>query len=315
MSLTPGYKSKRRLLMVAIKREADAVGTDYIANGATPMAMMTKGLSVDPLITEQISRDLDTGENGGQRVIHTGEMIKVSGAVELAGSGAVNAPVAYAPLYQMAGHDVNTDVATEVSYNRILSLSDEVDGVMYFYWEGKYHILLSGKASLSTSAKIGELAYENFEATGIYGGTLKSAIPTADFSAFSSPLPVSTANTEFVLDGQNLNLVEFEEAQNNSVEYDEGTELKRMFIDDWNIEGRVLIEAADLDLFDPYAILLGNALLPYTFTHGLTDGAITKKESTGMQFLTVKPGEHKGKEMYDITYRVVRGHDTKHTSL
>ncbi|MBN26260.1 MAG: hypothetical protein CL578_14560 [Alteromonadaceae bacterium] len=311
MSITPGYKSKRRFLQMALKRPEDTKGSDYILNGATPSAIQTKGLSVEPWITETISRDLDDGKNGGQPIIHTGEMIKISGSVEITGSGSVNTPVAFAPVIAMGGYDSVTDVATEVSHNRVLNAANELDGCCYFHWEGMYHILLAGKATLTTSAKIGELAYLNFEMSGIYGGTVSGAIPAGDFSAYQMPVDVSQANTSFSLDGQLFNAVEFEMAQNNTIEYDEGTELKQIFIDDWAPEGKVIIEAPTLDTFDPFAVARSNVLLPYEFTHGTATANIFKQVSTGVQIISVAPGEYKGKQTWELGLREIRGNDSK----
>lgn len=315
MSITPGYKAKRKFMQVALKRVADTKGADYIAAGATAVGIQTKGLGTDPWITEQISRDLDDGRNGGQQVIHVGDMIKINGAIELAGSGAANTPVAYAPIIEMSGHDVKTTVATEVSYNRILTAANETDGTIYFFWEGMYHVLLAGKCSNTISAKIGDLGYLNFEAQGIYGGTLEGAIPASDFSAFVLPIPISQANTSFSLDGDVYNMIEYEMAQNNAIEYDEGTELKQIFINDWAEEGKVIIEAPTLGTFDPFAIARANALVPFEFIHGTVSGNIVKQASTGAQILTVKPGEYKGKQTWELGLRVVRGNDSVLTTL
>lgn len=73
MSITPGFKEKKKFILLALRRDSDTSGTDYIAAGATPKAILTTGLSVKPLETEQVSRDLDDGRNGGQPVIHTSE--------------------------------------------------------------------------------------------------------------------------------------------------------------------------------------------------------------------------------------------------
>ena len=310
MSITPGYKSKRRVLQLALKRPADAPGIDYIAAGVTPLAMQTKGLTTTVWETEQISRDLDDGLNGGQQVIHFGEMIGISGSVEMTGSGSANTPAAWNALLQMSGYDVNTSVSTEVSHKRILQAANEVDGTLYFRWEGMYHILLAGKTTITTSAKIGEIGMLNFEAKGIYGGTVEGQIPSSDFSAFVQPKPISNTNTAFSLDGQTLNMIEFEMAQNNTIEYDEGTELKQIFIDDWAAEGKVIIEKPALSTFDPIAIARASALIPYAFTHGIAAGEIFEQTCSGAQILSVAPGEYKGKSTWQLGLREIRGHDS-----
>ena len=298
-------------MLLALKREADIQGTDYIAAGATPQAILTSGLTVKPLETEQISRDLDDGLNGGQPVIHINEMISISAPFELAGSGTPDTPAAWAGLLQLSAKtsDVAND-SSKVTHSRIQNASLEVDGTVYFYWEGMYHILLAGKASMSFAGKTGELFKGTAEIKGIYGGTLAGTPPTPDFSAFEKPLPFSSANTTFTFDSQALNLYEYELSGNEKIEYDEGTEKKQIFIEDWNEEGKWLIEAPELGTFDPFAILLAGTILPYELTHGTTPGAIFAQSSTGVQLLTIEPGEYKGKKCWSVSYRVIRGHDS-----
>jgi len=310
MSITPGFKAKRRLLQMALKPTNLAKGVNYIAGGETPLAMQTKGLTVQPWQSEQISRDLDDGKSGAQQVVHFGEMITISGAVEMAGSGTANTAAPWAPLVEMSGYDVNKSVGTEVSHNRILAAADEADATMYFLWEGMYHILLAGKCSLSISGNVGELGMINFEAKGIYGGTVAGAIPTATFGAWIQPVPFSQQNTSFSLDGQLFNTIGYEMAQNNTIEYDEGTELKQIFIDDWAEEGKVIIEQPTLSTFDPFAIARSSALVPFEFTHGINAGNIFKQSAASSQILTVTPGVHKGKSTWELAIRVIRGSDS-----
>lgn len=309
MSITPGFKHKRRLLRMALKRPADNYGVDYIAAGATVIPMLTKGVSVNPWQTEQISRDLDDGKSGGQPVIHTGEMISISGALEMAGSGTANTAPPWSAMVQICGFGQNA-TGSQVDYERILQASNELDGTLYFEWEGMTHKMLAARGSLGVTGKIGELGYLNFECKGVYGGTVTSSITNASFSAWQTPREWSTANTEFTLDGTPYNLIEFECNTNNEVELDEGTALKRMFINDWNEETKFVIEAPELGTFDPFAVARQNVLMPWQLTHGLTAGHIYQQASTGMQLLSIEPGEHKGKLTWQLTGRNVRGHDS-----
>lgn len=311
MSITPGFKEKKKFILLALRRDTDIAGTDYIAAGATPKAILTTGLSVKPLETEQVSRDLDDGRNGGQPVIHTSEMISITAPFELAGSGTASSPAAWSSLIQLSGKDENTEVATEVSHNRIQNASEELDGTIYFYWEGMYHILLAGKASISYAGKINERLMGTAEIKGVYGGTLEGTPPEPDFSEFSDPLPMSNTNTTFTLDGQALNLYEYELNGNEDVQYDEGTERKQIFINDWNEEGKWIIETPTLSTFDPFAIQLSGVIIPFELTHGANEGQVVAQKSTGVQILTVSPAEVKGKQAWDISYRVIRGNDSQ----
>jgi len=309
MSITPGYKDNRKFIMMALKRPEDAKGTDYIANGATPVAILTTGLAVNPYQSEQITRDLDDGQSGGQPVIQTGERISITAPIEWAGSGTATTPAAWSALIQLAARDETVN-ASDVTHSRILNASAELDGAIYFYWEGMYHILLAGKASLSNAGTMGQIPKISAEVQGIYGGTLDGAPPTPSFAAFQKPLPFSKANTTFTLDGQALNLYEYELADNNSIEHDEGTEVNQIYIDDWSEEGKFIIEAPALSTFDPFALIRAASVMPFEITHGIAAGEIVKQASTGIQLLTIQPSPQKGKQCWDISFRVIRGNDS-----
>ncbi|MAP22867.1 hypothetical protein [Ponticaulis sp.] len=309
MSITPGYKEKRKFITMALKRPEDTKGTDYIANGATPVAILTTGLGVNPYQSEQKTRDLDDGQPGGQPVIHTGERITITAPIEWAGSGAATTPAAWSKLIQLAARDETVN-ASDVTHERILSASNELDGTVYFYWEGMWHILLAGKASLTTSGKVGEIPKIAVEIQGIYGDTVSGTPPAANFTAFQQPLPFSKANTTFTLDGQALNLYEYELADNNSIEHDEGTEINQIFIDDWSEEGKFIIEAPALSTFDPFALIRASAIVPFEITNGTEAGKIVKQSSTGIQLLGIQPSPQKGKQCWDISFRVIRGNDS-----
>ncbi len=308
MSITPGFRHDKKFVLMALRRDGDIKGTDYIAAGAQPLAILTKGLAVDPYQSEQITRDLDTGEQGGEKVIHAGEMMTLTIPVEMAGAGDASSAAAWSSILQTAMRDENTDVPNEVTHGRILNASQEQDGVFYFYWEGMYHILLAGKSSLTVSGKINELGYLTFEVKGIYGDTVEGNPPQPDFSGFQDPLPLSHTHTTFTLDSQALNLYEYELADNHNVEHDEGTEQNQVFIDSWSEEGKFIIESPALSTFDPFALMRSSTLVPFNFTHGNASGQVFEQASTGVQILTVKPAAIKGKQAWDCGFRVIKGH-------
>ncbi len=308
MSITPGFRHDKKFVVMALRRDSDTKGADYIAAGAQPLAILTKGLAVDPYQSEQITRDLDTGEQGGEKVIHAGEMMTLTIPVEIAGSGDASSAAAYSAILQTAMRDEKTDVANEVTHNRVLNASEEQDGTFYFYWEGMYHILLAGKSSLTVAGKINELGYLTFEVKGIYGDTIEGLPPQPDFSGFQDPLPLSNSNTKFTLDAQALNLYEYELADNHNVEHDEGTEQNQVFIESWSEEGKFIIESPALSTFDPFALMRTSTLVPFTFTHGVANGEVFEQSSSGIQILTVKPTAIKGKQAWDCGFRVIKGH-------
>ena len=163
MSITPGFRANRKFILIALRRPEDTPNTDYIANGATPLAMQTKGLSVEALVTEQITRDLDDGQTGGEHVINVGAMIKIGGMIELAGSGAAGTPVPNFGAFQLpaefgqartslslGGQTLNC-ISYEMSLNNTVEYTrgTELEEMYIDKWDekGKFEI---EKPSLST---------------------------------------------------------------------------------------------------------------------------------------------------------------------
>jgi hypothetical protein len=312
MSITPGFRANRKFILIALRRDEDEPSADYIANGATPLAMQTKGLTVEPLITEQITRDIDDGQTGGEHVINVGAMIKIGGMIELAGSGAAGTPVPYHPVIEMAGFSNDTATAGEVNHTRILEALEEQDGCVYFHWQGEYHILLGGKSTLTIKGKVNELPYVEYELMGIYGGTIEGAAPQADFGLFQLPAEFGQARTTVMIGGQKLNAISFESSLNNTIEYTRGTELEEMYIDKWDEKGKIEIEKPALSTFDPFALKLENVLTSYNFTHGTEAGSIIEMtSSSGFQILDVAHGSYKGKSTYILDFGVIKGHDSR----
>jgi hypothetical protein len=310
MSITPGFRANRKFILIALRRPEDTPNTDYIANGATPLAMQTKGLSVEALVTEQITRDLDDGQTGGEHVINVGAMIKIGGMIELAGSGAAGTPVPYHPVIEMGGFSNNVS-ATEVTHQRILEASQEQDGCVYFHWQGEYHILLGGKSTWMVKGKVNELPYVEYELMGIYGGTIEGAPPVPNFGAFQLPAEFGQARTSLSLGGQTLNCISYEMSLNNTVEYTRGTELEEMYIDKWDEKGKFEIEKPSLSTFDPFALKLENVLTSYAFTHGVDAGEVFEMGSSdGLQVLDIQHGQYKGKSTYILDVGVIKGRDS-----
>ena len=52
-------------------------------------------------------------------------------------------------------------------------------------------------------------------------------------------------------------------------------------------------------------------IIPFELTHGANEGQVVAQKSTGVQILTVSPAEVKGKQAWDISYRVIRGNDSQ----
>ena len=299
------FKFKRKVLCLALKREEDDAGIDYIAAGATAPAMLTKNGQVE-INDETLERELDGETLGHDPAMIVGAQFKFTGSIEIQGSGTATTAVAYSPLLQMAGRDEDkTTVATEVSYNSITD-NTEIDGTCYFEIDGHLYSGLGCRATFKTTIKMGELPYLDFEVTGVFGDLIDGSVPNSVFTAFKKPTKVSKANTSFTLDGSQIALVEYELTQGNTLELLETTETESVEITDIKSDGKFVVESPALSDFDPNAIAEAETLIPYSITHGTVAGSIYQEEAAQIQLLRPKAVELKGGlRGWEIPFRVI----------
>lgn len=299
------FKFKRKVLCVALKRAEDDKGIDYIAAGATALAMLTKNGQVE-ITDETIERELDGLTLGHDPAMLVGAQFKFTGSIEIQGSGTATTAVAYSALLQAAGRDEDTTtVATEVSYN-VIEDNTELDATAYFEIDGHLYSGLGCRATFKTSIKVGELPYLDFELTGVFGDLIDGNVPNSIFTAFKKPIKVSKTNTSFTLDGTARALVEYECNQGNSLELLETTESESVEITDIKSDGKFVVEAPALSEFDPNAMAESEVQVPYAITHGIAAGSIYQEEAELIQILRPKAVELKGGiRGWEIPFRII----------
>ncbi|MRJ40827.1 MULTISPECIES: hypothetical protein [Idiomarina] len=297
-------RTKKKLLLAAINSGAEAYGIDLISANGPGIAIQTNGLEITPLEGEELERELDDGKNGNKQMMMVGMHVKMTGNVELTGSGAATTPVPFAPIMQVAGFSATPDVA-KVAYSRLTDNS-EPDGTFYFHQDGAIHKLLGARGTIGTSLKVGEIPRMSFEITGLYGGVVAGGIPAADFSAWQTPEKVGHDKTTFKLDGVEYKMYEFEHNENNEVAYDENTVEERIYLTDWKPDGQFVIEAPDVSEFDPFPIARANTLMSMDVIHGTAAGKIFELSTAKIQLGKPTYTDREGKVCYTLPFRVIQ---------
>jgi hypothetical protein len=296
-------KTRKTLLTAAINEAT--YGADAIDTG-TPKAMLTSGFDLTPIEGDDLERDLDTGEGGHTEMIPVGTHVKASGNIEITGSGTPTTPVAYEPILVGAGYLTTTETGS-VEYVRIHDNSEK-DVTFYGYKDGAIHIITGARVTFTTNIKVGEIAKQEFEITGLYGGVLAGNVPVADFSAFVKPVKVGHTYTQIQLDGVTYKMLEFSCTEGNEIVYDENTVEEAVHITDWKSEGTILIEAPDIATFDPFTKALDATIMPLIVTHGITAGNIYQFIADRIQLGRTTYGDKEGRLTYSIPYRVIGEH-------
>lgn len=286
-------KYKQKALAIALKRDSDTTGADYIAAGATALGILTKNAEID-ISDETVSRELDGIELGSDPELIVGTEFKLTFQVEIQGSGVANSPTAYAALLQAAGRDVDTTTKnTEVSYSQIDD-GTEKDITCYFELAGHLYSGVGCRGNVKSMIKVKELPVFEFELTGVFGDLVDGNVPNKVYSAFKKPLKVGKQNTTFTIDGKKLELYEYEWDHGISIEVNENTEYEGADITDVSPSGKIVVSAPALSAFDPNAIAESEILVPYTITHGTQPGLIYSESNTGVQLKRPKATEVAG---------------------
>jgi hypothetical protein len=290
-----------KLLTAAIN--TGAYGTDAVIAG-TPVAILTSNLEITPIEGDTLDRPLDDGLLGNKPVAMVGTHVKVTGYVEIAGAGTDTTIPAYQAIMVAAGFEA-TPGASFVTFARP-SPGTERDVTFYVYLDGVVHRVTGARATFTTSINVGELPRREFEITGLYAGHYQNTfIPVADFSQFQPPSKVGAINTTLLIAGVPRAMLEFEITENVEINFDENTVNEAVYLTDYAVEGRMLIEAPDVVVFDPLSIALAETELSLLLTHGVSVGRIEEIAIPRLQLGRPTYNDRNGRMTWDIPFTVI----------
>jgi len=297
-------KTRKQYMMMALRRVGtDEYGDDYISAGATAVTIQTKGITITPFAGEEIDRALDDGGMGNSPQILAGTHVKLTGSVELAGAGAIDSAVKYSPLLQICGRNETLE-ADKVIHSRILDDSN-LDATIIYYKDGALHTITGARGKIKITAKAKELSYFEFEITGLYGGISKTAFATPDLTGWTKPEKVGRVFSSFTLAGQALKLIDFEADDGNEINYVEYIGYEEVLISDWKPNGKITIEAPDLDTFNPFTVSESESQIAIELIHGTVAGNIVAIGSKKIQLGRPEYGDQNGTLTYSIPFKFI----------
>ena len=262
---------RKKLILAKIET---IYGTDPVPTGLAN-AILTVDGKIEPMLGEDVSRELDTPWMGAQATIPTGLHAKMSFAVELEPSGTAGTAPGWGPLLRMCGMAQTIAAAVSVTYNPVTDVHDS--GTLYFNIDGRRYVLLGARGSVSldiTSEKVPRLM---FEFQGLWTLPTDTAMPTPTYTAFKKPLVASKANTPiFTLNAVSLLM--------KTLKFDLGNQVENRFlignqvgaasviIVDRATTAEILVEAEPLATFNPYLLARDQTTVPLVVQHGLAAG-------------------------------------------
>lgn len=181
---------KKMLLLAAVQAE---VGTAVVPTAAAN-ALMVRGFTPEPLVADQVDRNLILPYKGNSGTLITGEHRKFGFEIELAGSGALGVAPAWGPVLEACGFAETVTAGQKVEYmpvgdgEPVLTLYGYVDGTLFQMGDAK------GTVSFDLTPK--SIPVMKFEFLGTYVPPSEVVMPGGvDYSKFVQPLVVGKRNT------------------------------------------------------------------------------------------------------------------------
>lgn len=268
-------------------------GTDATPTGSANAMQMTN-VSLEPLLGNDLNRELVLPYLGHQGVILDGNYARLTGEVEIAGSGDAGTAPAVGPLLRACTMAEVITADTDVTYSRVSSGHESA--TIHFNNDGVNQALVYAKGTVSWEMKPGTIPRFRFVLTGLLGSIADVALPTVDFSAFIKPVPVNKANTTLSLHGANRVA--------EGITFDLGNQVEPRFligaesveVVDCQMTGSAILEMVSLATKNWLATAQAHMTGALAMVHGTTAGNIVEFAAPKVQI---------GRPTYGETQRIL----------
>lgn len=190
--------TSRRWPTLAMLHKIEATyGVD--ATPAAADALIATNITFTPYEATAISRDLLLPYMGHQGEIMTAEYGKIEFDIEIAGAGAAGTVPKYGSILRACGFAETITAATKVEYTIVEAAQES--GTIYFNSDGVQHIFIGGRANLSLNLVPKQIPKFRISYMGMLGTVTDAALPAVAMAGWTTPVPVSKANTTLSLHG------------------------------------------------------------------------------------------------------------------
>jgi len=293
-------KTRRRALLAKVE---SVYGTDPNPTGGAN-AIAARSLEPSPLEGELIENALIRPEFGNNEQVHVGSHVALEVEISLAGSGTVDVPPAYGPLLRACGFSETINAGSSVVYAPV---SDEHESVtLYFHHNRNLHKLIGARGNVQFDFNLKEYPVAKFNFIGLYSPIEDSDLPTADYSAFLSPLAIEQSNTPtFNVHGVAAVMEKFSLNMQNQVEFRAVLNGESCEIVDRKPSGSLTIESPNVTDQDWFTSIKANTLGALSMIHGQSAGSIIELAAPALQLLQPKYGDSQGISTLESTLSFV----------
>ena len=293
--------TRKRLIL--LKKET-TYGTDSTPAGTD--AVLVRDLSVTPLQSDVVSRDLVRSYLGASEQLLANTRVECQFTVELAGSGTAGTAPRYGAALQACGMSETLVAVTSATYAPISTAFSSC--TIYYNLDGVLHKITGARGTFTLNAEVGQIPSIQFTLTGIYVPPTDTAAPAVTYSAQATPLIFKQGNTsafQFYAYAGCLQSVTLDVG--NTVVYRELVGCtKEVLITQRATTGTVMIEAVTIATKDYFAAALNDgAAGNLTFLHGTTAGNRVTLTSARTDLGDPSYGDTDGIAMLNLPYTAI----------
>jgi hypothetical protein len=261
------------------------------AGSTTTITLAAGASAVDDFYTG-MSVEITGGTGDGQ----TGEIVSYVGSTKVATlaktlSTALDATSTYS-IGENVMYTPNSNFGTDAN----------TAGTFYFNVDGVRHIVLGARGTFSVELSAKQLPVIKWQFTGLLGTIADAALPSADFTGWSTPVTVSTANTT------DLNLLGYKSAILQTLNFDVGNQVvyrqlvgsEHVLITDRKVTGNCSIEAVLVASKDWWTPAQNATTDVFCVKHGQSAGNIIGITGRKVQLTQPKYSDSDGVAMMDF---------------
>lgn len=179
--------------VVLLKLEGSgSYGVDPTPTGGAN-AMQVSNLSITPIVTQNVDRDLIRSYLGASEQLLGPKYIELGFDIEFVGAGTVATAPAWGPALIACGFAETITAAVRVDHTPISTAFDSA--TIWWYDDGVLHEANGCRGAVSINMKIGEIPRLSFKFTGKHVAAIAAANPSATLTAFKQPQVITDANT------------------------------------------------------------------------------------------------------------------------
>lgn len=298
---------KKKILLM---KDEVTYGVDPSPDGSN--AVITKNLSISPYEGNRVGREIDRATLGNDLEFNTGAYVTLSFDVELTGSGDVTVAPAYGLLLRICGFS-ETEFPAPDSQPRweYKPVSEGFESATFYFIQGSQQHKVTGcRGTVKFNGSKGAMPSMSFTITGIWNApTDIGTAPTANYTAWQTPIPVTAANTPVYQIGAYDCIAEsFDLDMSVNVVYRNVIGSESVQITDRAPSGQLTIEAPNLATKDFFAAVSShNGVTTETLKiqHGTVTGSIVEFDAPEVQLSGISFSDSDGILHYQMDARLI----------